>query len=185
MPDKEKKGCNRGVANHIGERSDEWYTREEDVERIVPYIREHMRGKDKPILCPFDCAESAFVKVLTRNGFNVVYGDLLHDGKDFFKDWDFNEYALIISNPPFSLSNNIVRTLLNAGTPFCLLTRYDGMICARANYAAVKKNKDTMSLMLVCGKLKFTRPDGTMNGTPYYISWVCNKFNREQCIFLD
>lgn len=42
--------------------TDEWYTRPQDVELILPYLKK--RGYKK-ILCPFDKEDSAFVKVLT------------------------------------------------------------------------------------------------------------------------
>ena len=45
--------------------TDEWYTAEKDVEIIVPYLK---RGGYKKILCPFDKKDSAFVKVLSKNG---------------------------------------------------------------------------------------------------------------------
>lgn len=45
--------------------TDEWYTRPQDVELILPYVQK--RGY-KNILCPFDKEESAFVKVLKRGG---------------------------------------------------------------------------------------------------------------------
>ena len=61
-------------------KTDEWYTQEENVSMIIPYL---LRGGYKKILCPFDKAESNFVKVLKENGFEVSYSHI-EDGIDFF-----------------------------------------------------------------------------------------------------
>lgn len=49
---------------------DEQFTPKETVECLLPYIQQH---KNKVIWCPFDKEDSQFVKVLKKNGFNVVY----------------------------------------------------------------------------------------------------------------
>ena len=58
---------------------DEQYTPRGGVDVLLPYIQ-HL--KDKIIWCPFDKEDSQFVKVLTENGFNVIYSHLEY-GQDF------------------------------------------------------------------------------------------------------
>ena len=53
------------------------------------------------IWCPFDTADSAYVKVFSRNGFQVIYGHI-QTGQDFFQV-DVPDCDYIISNPPYSL----------------------------------------------------------------------------------
>jgi hypothetical protein len=60
---------------------DEQYTPRYGVEVLIPHIQ-HL--KDKIIWCPFDKEDSQFVKVLTENGFKVVYSHLDYD-QDFLK----------------------------------------------------------------------------------------------------
>ena len=49
------------------------------------------------IWCPFDTADSAYVKVFSRNGFRVIYGHI-QTGQDFFQT-DTPDCDYIISNP--------------------------------------------------------------------------------------
>lgn len=53
--------------------TDEWYTTAENVEMIVPFLKN--KGAKK-ILCPFDKKQSAFVTVLKGNGFDVTYSHI-------------------------------------------------------------------------------------------------------------
>ena len=59
---------------------DEQYTPKYGVEVLLPHIQ-HL--KDKIIWCPFDKEDSEFVKVLSENGFKVVYSHIEY-GQDFF-----------------------------------------------------------------------------------------------------
>src|SRR4030065_2548426 len=88
---------------------DEQYTPKYGVEVLLPHIQ-HL--KDKIIWCPFDKEDSEFVKVLTENGFKVVYShiedeipiDLDYNGNySLYKNKDFLTYQpekwdVIISN---------------------------------------------------------------------------------------
>ena len=49
-------------------KNDEYYTPAYAVEPIVKYIKPH-----STIWCPFDKADSQFVKVFQQNGFNVIF----------------------------------------------------------------------------------------------------------------
>lgn len=95
---------------------DEQYTPKYGVEVLLPHIR-HL--KEKIIWCPFDREDSEFVKVLTENGFNVIYSHI-DDGKDFLtyepKKWD-----VIISNPPYHNKRVYWERALDLKKPFALL----------------------------------------------------------------
>ena len=75
---------------------DEQYTPRYWVEILIPHIQ-HL--KDKIIWCPFDKADSQFVKVLTENWFNVVYSHIDY-WQDFF-EYEPEKWDVIISNPPY------------------------------------------------------------------------------------
>lgn len=95
---------------------DEQYTPKYGVEVLLPYIQ-HL--KDKTIWCPFDREDSQFVKVLTENGFKVVYSHI-DDGKDFL-DYEPEQWDVIISNPPYKNKRVYWERALALNKPFALL----------------------------------------------------------------
>lgn len=96
---------------------DEYYTPDYVVEILVPFL--HKKGF-KTIWCPCDKHTSEYVKVLSNNGFNVVHTHI-EDGQDFLTyvpDFDFDA---IITNPPFSIKNEIIQKCISYGKPWALL----------------------------------------------------------------
>jgi len=87
-----------------------WYA----VDPIIKYL-----PKDKIIWCPFDEEWSVFPRKLKEEGFNVVRSSL-KEGQDFFiyepEHWD-----LIISNPPFSMKDRVLKRLYEFNKPFAIL----------------------------------------------------------------
>lgn len=81
----------------------------------MPYIQ-HL--KDKIIWCPFDREDSQFVKVLTENGFKVVYSHIDY-GQDFF-EYEPEQWDVIISNPPYTNKRAYWERCLDLGKPFAL-----------------------------------------------------------------
>lgn len=84
------------------------------VDHIIKYI-----PKDKIIWCPFDTNWSAFYQRLKEKGFNVVRSSL-SEGQDFF-DYEPDEWDLVVSNPPFSLKNEVLERLYSFNKPFAIL----------------------------------------------------------------
>lgn len=95
---------------------DEQYTPKYGVEILLPYIQ-HL--KDKIIWCPFDKEDSQFVKVLSDNGFKVVYSHLEY-GQDFF-NYEPEKWDVIISNPPYKNKRSFWERALDLKKPFALL----------------------------------------------------------------
>lgn len=95
---------------------DEQYTPAKTVELLLPHIQ-HL--KDKIIWLPFDREDSQFVKVLTTNGFKVIYSHIDY-GQDFF-EYEPEKWDVIISNPPYTNKRKYWERCLNLGKPFALL----------------------------------------------------------------
>ena len=97
-------------------RTDEWYTPENVVRQMLGLFPPPKGGT---ILCPFDKADSNFVKVLQENSDNkVVYGI-----RDFMtRDYQFD---YLITNPPFSYKDRIIERCINTGKPCVLLLPLD------------------------------------------------------------
>lgn len=95
---------------------DEQYTPRYGVEVLLPHIQ-HL--KDKIIWCPFDREDSQFVKVLTENGFKVVYSHIDY-GQDFLT-YEPEQWDIIISNPPYTNKRVYWERCLELKKPFALL----------------------------------------------------------------
>lgn len=95
---------------------DEQYTPRCGVEILLNHIK-HL--KDKIIWCPFDKEDSQFVKVLTENGFTVVYSHI-ENGQDFL-EYEPEKWDVIISNPPYKNKRVYWERALDLKKPFALL----------------------------------------------------------------
>jgi predicted glycosyltransferase involved in capsule biosynthesis len=104
----------RNGHGNTNKESDECYTPYYAIYPLLKYI-----SKDKVIWCPFDKKESLYVKTFESLGYKVIY---LHieDGKDFF-EYQPEEFDIIISNPPFSLADQIIDRLYKLGKSFIML----------------------------------------------------------------
>lgn len=99
--------------------SDEYYTPKEAVLPIIKYID---KG-NKPsytIWCPFDDEESEYVKCIREAGHKVIASHI-DDNKNFFYYEPDEWYDYIISNPPFSLKDDILKRLCELNKPFAIL----------------------------------------------------------------
>ena len=94
--------------------SDEVYTPSYAVKPIIKYIK-----PGSIVWCPFDTVDSAYVEELNAAGFTVIYSHI-DDGYNFF-EYEPDEYDVIISNPPFSIKDDILRRLNELDKPYAML----------------------------------------------------------------
>lgn len=95
--------------------SDEYYTPAYAVEPLLKYL-----PKEKTIWCPFDKEESQFVKVLAASGYKVIHSHI-DEEKDFFSYEPDEPYDYIISNPPFSCKDEVLKRLYELNKPYAML----------------------------------------------------------------
>lgn len=95
--------------------SDEVFTPDYAVKPILKYI-----NKDAVVWCPFDTEQSEYVKLISEKGNKVIYSHI-DEGKNFFKYEPEEHYDYIISNPPFSIKDEILQRLDELGKPYALL----------------------------------------------------------------
>lgn len=93
---------------------DEYYTPKEAVTPLLEFL-----DKNSVIWCPFDTKDSEYVKILSNNGNKVIFSHI-EEGKDFF-NYEPEEYDLIISNPPFSCKDEVLKRLHNLNKPYAML----------------------------------------------------------------
>ena len=108
--------------------SDEVFTPAYAVEPLIKYLyifqNEYNRFSVTPdritIWCPFDMPDSIYVKIFRRAGFNVISSHI-DMGKNFFFYEPEEHYDIIISNPPFSQKDNVLKRLYELDKPYAML----------------------------------------------------------------
>ena len=97
--------------------SDEVFTPAYAVKAIIPHIPPHYTR----IWCPFDAEDSEYVTILRKAGYEVIASHI-DDGKNFFYyQPDEDDYDCIISNPPFSIKDDIIKRLWELDKPYAIL----------------------------------------------------------------
>ena len=154
-------------------KNDECYTPRYGVEPILEFA-EKFRGKI--IWCPFDTAESEFVKVLKEHGHNVVFSHI-DKGQDFY-EYEPEEWDVIVSNPPFTRKRHIFERALSFGKPFALI-----MSNTWLNDSAPKqlfRGKD-LQLLMFDKRIKYN----DNNKITFSSSYFCYDFLPKQIIMRE
>lgn len=114
-----------------GSKNDEFYTPKYAVMPILKYI-----PKDSVIWCPFDTADSWFVKEFQSFGHRVIFTHIIL-GQDFFNIKP-PKCDYFVSNPPYSLKTEVFERLFSLGIPFAMLVGVVGLFesCKRFNLFA-------------------------------------------------
>ena len=102
--------------------SDEVYTSTYAIKPLIKYIKqfENILNKKITVWCPFDLKSSQYVKLFERNGFNTLHSHI-DEGKNFFFYEPSEDYDIIISNPPFSQKDNVLKRLYELDKPYAML----------------------------------------------------------------
>ncbi len=108
--------------------SDEVYTPSYAIQPLVKYIENYMArdsfqySNEYPlrIWCPFDMANSKYVEVLSQIPKVKVIHTHIDTGENFFY-YEPNDYDIIISNPPFSCKDDILKRLWELDKPYAML----------------------------------------------------------------
>ena len=153
--------------------NDECYTPAYAVTPILKYI-----PKDAKVWCPFDKAESEFVKQISQT--HSVEHSHIDEGKDFFTYEPFH-WDVIVSNPPFTNKRKFFELALSFEKPFALI-----MTNTWLNDSAPKqlfKDKD-LQLLMFDKRMKFHSPDGRPNDKiTFSSSYYCWNFLRSKLLW--
>jgi hypothetical protein len=98
--------------------SDEWYTSQETVDIAIKLLDPEPNSL---ILCPFDSENSRFVKTLEAMEHTVIYGI------DDFIEGQFRLADYIITNPPFSIKDKIIKRVYEYGLKAVLVLPIDAL----------------------------------------------------------
>lgn len=153
--------------------NDECTTPPNGVTPILKYI-----PREWVVWCPFDKAESEFVKQITNNG-NKVIATHIDDGQDFYTYEPSEHWDCIISNPPFTNKRKIFERALSFDKPFALI-----MSNTWLNDSAPKilfMDKD-LQLLMFDKRMKFSNNGIVNNKITFSSSYFCYKFLPKQII---
>lgn len=145
---------------------DEMYTPKYAVQPLLKYL-----DKNKVIWCPFDTEDSQFVKVFNDNGYKVIYSHIWED-KDFFK-YQPDNYDIIISNPPFSLKDQVIARLYELGKPFMILLPLNSLQ-GQKRYEYFSKSGGGIQLLSFDKRINYTNQSGkTLTASPFASAYFC------------
>lgn len=168
-----------------GSQNDEFYTPEYAVKPILEFLKTSSK-----IWCPFDTKESNFVKLLSAAGHYVLYShinqDVVHwDGGDFFKK-EVSEADYIISNPPYSLKNEVFERLFKIGKPFAMLVGVVGLFESKKRFEMFRSNEfEIMYLSKRIAYFKdFSEPKPSLN-PPFSSVYLTSKMLPQKIIFRE
>lgn len=106
----------QAMINYVkADKCDELYTPAYAVAPLLKYIPESARM----IWCPCDKEESNIVQELRGVGYRVIASHI-DDGRDFLT-WQPDNFDMIITNPPYSIKDTIIKRCYELGKPFALL----------------------------------------------------------------
>lgn len=136
----------------------------------------HLIPRDKIIWEAF-YGDGESGKYLTELGFNVI-----HKPIDFFKS---NEGEIIISNPPFSQSKEIMKRLKELDKPFIII-----LPSSKINTQYVRENYKNSNLQIIIPRkrIHFNKliegetPEGWRNACNFDCFYYCYKMNFDKDI---
>lgn len=159
-------GLNKGyLTADKNTKADEMYTPFYCVEPLLKYI-----DKSKTVWCPFDKEWSAYVKMLEENGNKVIYTHI-DNGQDFF-DYEPDEYDIIISNPPFSKKDNVIKRLYQLGKPFAILLPMNSLQ-GKARYEYFKNGIQLLCFDQRVGFHGLDNMEKSIEGSPFASAYFC------------
>ena len=148
-------------------KNDECFTPAYAVQPILEFI-----PKDATVWCPFDTADSEFVKLIHDNG-NCVLHSHLDDGLDFF-NFQPEHWDIIVSNPPFTNKRAFFQRALDLGKPFALLMA-NTWLNDRAPMQLFAKRG--LQLLLLDKRTEFIHPNSDISGKiTFSSSYYCCDF---------
>ena len=152
---------------------DELYTPRYAVLPLVKYVSKQLK-----IVLPFDSKESEYYKVFNELGYNIT---CLHlkNGEDFFLNM-FDEYDIIISNPPFSIKDKILERLYLINKPFIMLLPLTAL-------SGIKRvgmfKKFGLDLIVFDKRINFIINGKQSKGNWFASAYFTNKILEEKIIF--
>lgn len=164
--------------DEITVKKDEYYTPEYAVEPILEFIPKGLK-----IWCPFDTEHSNYVKLISKQ--NEVVFTHLDNGIDFFK-YEPENYDMIISNPPYSLKNEVFEKLFEYGKPFAMLVGVVGIFESQRRFKMFRDNP--FEVMYLNKRVAFYEDHFDQKPSlnpPFSSVYICSNMLPEKIMFRE
>lgn len=132
------------------------------------------------VWCPFDTQDSEFVQVLSKNGFQVIFGHI-QTGQDFFQTV-VPECDYVVSNPPYSMKNEVLKRLYEIEKPFAMLINFQGIFDSRERFQMFKERR--VEMLWLNPRVDYIIGDGEpSHGVPFQSGYLCSGICKNQLEF--
>jgi hypothetical protein len=159
-------------------KNDEFYTPNYAIYPILKYL-----DNKKNIWCPFDTEKSNFVKILKENNKNVIYTHI-EQNQDFFSIEKPANIDAIISNPPYSKKNEVLKKCFDLKIPFALLIGIAGIFESKERFNLFKNNNfEVMYFNKRISYFKNYEDQKPSLNPPFSSAYFCQNILPEKIIF--
>ena len=144
---------------------DEVYTPFYAVEPLTEFL-----PKDKIIWCPFDEEWSAFYRYFRENHYPVIRSSL-SNAQDFFR-YEPEKWDILVSNPPFSKKDDVLKRAFSFGKPFALLLPVNSI----QGKARFKIFNNDIQMLVFDSRIDYHTPENmesTIRGNPFGSAYFC------------
>jgi len=160
-----------------GSGNDEFYTPKYAVEPILKYL-----DKNSIVWCPFDTEQSNFVKMIKEKGIKVINSHL-EIGIDFF-NCEIPKCTHIISNPPYSLKNEVFERLFEIKKPFAMLVGVVGLFESQKRFEMFRDNQfEIMYLNRRVSYFKDYLDEKPALNPPFSSVYLCSQMLPDKIVF--
>lgn len=160
--------------------NDEFYTPEYAIKPILKYIK-----MPCTVWCPFDTAESNFVKMLSQYaacGLSVTHSHI-ETGGDFF-NMSPPRCDYIISNPPYSVKGPVLKRLFEIGIPFAMLVGVVGLFESQERFDMFRANDfEIMYFNRRVAYFQDYKEQKPSLNPPFSSVYVCHNMLPERIVF--
>lgn len=161
-----------------GSGNDEFYTPPYAIEPLLPFI-----PTDSVVWCPFDTERSHIPRMIRERG-NIVVSTHLDSGFDFFKVGCLGE--VIVSNPPYSLKNEVFERLFELRKPFAMLVGIVGLFESQRRFNLFKQNN--FEMMYFNKRISYFKSYDDQKpalNPPFSSAWVCSGLLPSSNLFVE
>jgi len=103
-------------------------------------------------------------------------------GTDFFDRDDLTAFDAIVSNPPFSKREAILKRLFDSGTPFAMILNFNGLFDSKVRWRLFRDNK--FELLIPEGRMRFFNDECAGNSPNFQSVYVCKGMTDKQIEFI-